>query len=483
MSKYSYTTLFAALSVLNRSSKASAKLRGERRGEEVGKHEIDVEFLTNLWEKQKGLCYYSNIPMNYNKAEWRISIERLDNSKGYIPENVVLCCLEFNVVAQWTLQKVDEIFLLQTKQNEQPFMNFIEIHKLYLKQKIPYVDTPRGRFNKFIVNAHYTSKKRNEKGRDHTCSITMDDLIELYENQKGLCAYSGIPLQFGSYLNQNWNVSLERLDPMQGYTKENIALICMEFNSCDQTVKTGPEYGSAGWNPLKYDYFMAHVKHKKGEISDEELQATIELQEQFKTYTNQEIVKEYRVKIYHRTIENGFKISHLTHIKQIYGAIYSITSPSGKIFIDQTEVLFQTNSSIFAKMRKYRYKLITQEIDKYGQDAMKIEKLVSCKKEDLDKYKEYFIDALNTREPHGLNPKKTVSRTTREQIADTMITNTVRFSHDNKELPKYVKYIDWKDRRGYAIVSHPNCKIKYFVSKNKPLEDLYTNCMEYLSKL
>ena len=90
---------------------------------------------------------------------------------------------------------------------------------------------------------------------------------------------------------------------------------------------------------------------------------------------------------------------------------------------------------------------------------------------------------MNTREPHGLNPKKTVSRTTREQIADTMITNTVRFSHDNKELPKYVKYIDWKDRRGYAIVSHPNCKIKYFVSKNKPLEDLYTNCMEYLSKL
>jgi hypothetical protein len=56
MSKYAYTTLFAALSVLNRSSKTAAKLRGERRGEEVGKHEIDVEFLTDLWEKQKGLC-------------------------------------------------------------------------------------------------------------------------------------------------------------------------------------------------------------------------------------------------------------------------------------------------------------------------------------------------------------------------------------------------------------------------------------------
>ena len=270
---------------------------------------------------------------------------------------------------------------------------------------------------------------------------------------------------------------------MQGYTKDNIALICMEFNSCDQTVKTGPEYGSAGWNRLKYDYFMAHVKHKKGEISDEELQATIELQEPFKAYTNQEIQKEYQVKLYHRTTENGFKISPLTRAKQLYGAIYSITSPSGKIFVDQTEVLFQTDSSIFAKMRKYRYKMINQEIDKHGQDAMKIEKLVSCKKEDLDKYKEYFIDALNTREPHGLNPKKTVSRTTREQISNTLTMNTVRYSHDDKELPKYVKYIHWKDRRGYAVVNHPTCKIKYFVSKNKPLENLYTDCVEYLYNL
>jgi hypothetical protein len=482
--KYSYTTLYAALSVLNRSSKASAKLRGERRGEEVGKHEIDVDFLNELWEKQKGLCFYSNIPMNYNKAEWRVSIERLDNSKGYIPENVVLCCLEFNVVAQWTLQKVDEIFLLQTKQNEQlSSVNFNEIHELHLKEKKPYVDTPRGKLIKLISHANSTSKKRNEKGRNHIVNITIDDLIELYENQKGLCAYSGIPLQFGSYLKKNWTVSLERLDPMQGYTKDNIALICTEFNSCDQTVKTGPEYGSAAWNPLKYDYFIAHVKHKKGEISDEELQATIQMQEQFKAYTKEEIQKYYQVKIYHRTPENGFKITPLTKAKQLYGAIYSITSPSGKIFIDQTEVLFQTDSSIFAKMRKYRYKLISAEIAEYGENAMKIEKLVSCKKEDLDKYKEYFINTLNTREPHGLNPRKIVSRTTREQISDTLVNNTVRYSHDDKELPKYVKYIDWKDRKGYAVVNHPTCKTKYFVSKNKSLEDLYTDCVEFLYNL
>lgn len=50
-----------------------------------------------LWDRQHGLCYYSKIPMNPRPmVDWQCSLERLDTAQGYIPSNVVLCCLEFN---------------------------------------------------------------------------------------------------------------------------------------------------------------------------------------------------------------------------------------------------------------------------------------------------------------------------------------------------------------------------------------------------
>jgi hypothetical protein len=54
--------------------------------------DIDKNFLMELKEKQNGMCYWFNIPIDFtmkNKLR-RPSIDRLDNSKGYTKENVVL---------------------------------------------------------------------------------------------------------------------------------------------------------------------------------------------------------------------------------------------------------------------------------------------------------------------------------------------------------------------------------------------------------
>lgn len=61
------------------------------------KHEvtIDVKYLKELWELQKGRCVYTGIEMklpkwNKNK-EWNTaSIDRIDSSKGYIEGNIQL---------------------------------------------------------------------------------------------------------------------------------------------------------------------------------------------------------------------------------------------------------------------------------------------------------------------------------------------------------------------------------------------------------
>jgi hypothetical protein len=61
--------------------------------------EIDKNFIYDLWIKQNGMCYYTNIKMNQTcskKEPFQVSIDRIDSSKGYNKENTVLCCQAIN---------------------------------------------------------------------------------------------------------------------------------------------------------------------------------------------------------------------------------------------------------------------------------------------------------------------------------------------------------------------------------------------------
>ena len=57
-----------------------------------------IKLIRDLWERQRGCCYYSNIPMSWGhieKDDWTVSVERL-NQGSYTPDNTVLVCAEFN---------------------------------------------------------------------------------------------------------------------------------------------------------------------------------------------------------------------------------------------------------------------------------------------------------------------------------------------------------------------------------------------------
>jgi hypothetical protein len=93
--------------------------------------------------------------------------------------------------------------------------------------------------------------------------IDFEFLVDLYNQQNGLCAYSNLPLQFGSYKENNWKISLERIDVRRGYTKDNVCLICFEFQAIDHSARylEKPE-SSTGWSKEKFKLFKDSVMLK-----------------------------------------------------------------------------------------------------------------------------------------------------------------------------------------------------------------------------
>ena len=71
-------------------------------------------------------------------------------------------------------------------------------------------------------------------GKFRKCSITIDDLLRLWDTQQGKCAISGIPM-LHSYATSNnrelmCNVSIDRIDSKKDYTIDNIQLVCRNIN-------------------------------------------------------------------------------------------------------------------------------------------------------------------------------------------------------------------------------------------------------------
>jgi hypothetical protein len=61
---------------------------------------LKLEDIEDIFEKQKGICYWFNIPLipsEKKKHPQQPSLDRLDRNRGYVKDNVVLCCYSANI--------------------------------------------------------------------------------------------------------------------------------------------------------------------------------------------------------------------------------------------------------------------------------------------------------------------------------------------------------------------------------------------------
>lgn len=92
------------------------------------------------------------------------------------------------------------------------------------------------------------------RGRSKEFSLVDQDLLDLWEKQQGLCAYTKLPLFAAA--NQLNTVSLDRIDSSIGYVVGNIQLVCAAINKMKQ------EY------PEEVFLLFCHSVAQNNELSD-----------------------------------------------------------------------------------------------------------------------------------------------------------------------------------------------------------------------
>lgn len=92
---------------------------------------ITIEDMQKQWEKQKGLCYYTGMPLKFyltkeidkrEELSFKSSLDRVDSNLGYFPENIVWTGKTINCT-KWDLNKKD-------------FLKMCELVYLYNKETI-----------------------------------------------------------------------------------------------------------------------------------------------------------------------------------------------------------------------------------------------------------------------------------------------------------------------------------------------------------
>lgn len=85
-----------------------------------GKAELTIDDLIEQYNKQKGACYWFNIALIphqiFDKSNPRsMSVDRLDNDKGYTKDNIVITSRAANLARNNTSAKDFTLFVQEIK--------------------------------------------------------------------------------------------------------------------------------------------------------------------------------------------------------------------------------------------------------------------------------------------------------------------------------------------------------------------------------
>jgi hypothetical protein len=72
--------------------------------------------------------------------------------------------------------------------------------------------------------------------RRRPCTVTVDDVMEIFIQQDGRCALSGVKMTWSQGKTLPTSISLDRIDSNKDYHKDNVRLVCVCVNAFKHTM-------------------------------------------------------------------------------------------------------------------------------------------------------------------------------------------------------------------------------------------------------
>ena len=74
--------------------------------------EVNLKFTSLKWVMKTKKCFFTGVKLNFIENDpHQLTIDRLDNDKGYVDGNIVACSKEFNEIkGSLTLKQIEILF-------------------------------------------------------------------------------------------------------------------------------------------------------------------------------------------------------------------------------------------------------------------------------------------------------------------------------------------------------------------------------------
>lgn len=171
------------------------------------------------------------------------------------------------------------------------------------------------------------------------------------------------------------------------------------------------------------------------------------------------------------------------------GVIYKATSPSGKSYVGQTkytaEKRWKQHVNEANCKQFHQCRALNEAIKKYGGDNFILEILLECSNDELNDWEEEYIESENTLYPNGYNLTRGGHNTTveyTEEIRQRISDAHRKFSHDDYDLPRYVRYINEDNKIGFRI-NIPGKKAYLITNSNLSIDEKYNITMDIYNKI
>lgn len=182
----------------------------------------NIEFDLNIKDiKITEHCPYLQIKLVKTGGENSVSIDRIDNTKGYIKNNIIIVSMKSNSMkSNLSLQEIQLIN-----------RNYFKIGKeddFYINIK----DDPKYKIKKSTL---YKAKRRAQK-KNLEFDLNINDIII-----PNICPLLEIPLIFDAGRGSLYSPSIDRIDNTKGYIKGNVRIISHKANT-SKSNSTKEEY-------------------------------------------------------------------------------------------------------------------------------------------------------------------------------------------------------------------------------------------------